>query len=592
MPLENTRHSNYRLLGLVGQGQFGQVYCALHRKTGQLVALKNLNRNRLPTRRFLRELRFLLSLEHPHIANCHALEQSATGRQLVLDYCEGGTLRSILDQEIQLTLEEILTLMTEILAALEHAHGNGIVHCDIKPENILLSLTPDGWQAKVSDFGIARLSQELKGVAYSGATGSPAYMAPERFYHQYAEASDLYAVGIVLYELLTGDRPFSGSHNQLMVAHLNHPIKLPESLPQDVQYLLQKALEKLMARRFRNALEMKTAIASLQQTLTVSELQQCFPKPVFYASPSVFNPQEVIPLADVCLALQVVQKSSTTAPVLLTANGCDVFGWALTETGELARSPLSQQWSLETPVQQVLDSAGGAIAVTDTHLYRLPQGQPPQPLANLKDAVHVVAGYYYRWIILQATVIPEKFWLVDTLGSVPNPPRSFTVETPRGNLQSLFLDDRHLLVVNVVGSTTYLQMLTRWGKPLAKLQLKIPLHQIAPSQTPYQFLAQGGSYRKDLLIIHLKPLRVIRCRLDIMAAWLGELVIGYVGISTAGQLRIANFQGQIIGQVDDLPPPTAITFHPPYHIWLATNQDKSPRLHCIDIRKLDLDIVF
>ena len=591
VPPDDNRHSNYRLLGLVGQGQFGQVYGALHRKTGQLVALKNLNRNRLPTRRFLRELRFLLSLEHPHIANCCALEQTDTGRQLVLDYCEAGTLRSLIEQEAQLTLAEILTLTIEVLTALEHAHSAGIVHCDIKPENILLSLTPDGWMAKVSDFGIARLSQELKGGAYSGATGSPAYMAPERFYHQYAEASDLYAVGVVLYELLVGDRPFSGNHSQLMVAHLNHPVTLPSTLPQAVQSLLHKALEKLMARRFTSALEMRTAIAALHQTLTMDELQRCFPQPMFKIPPSAFRSQEVIALAEVCSTLHVLPTWGETAPMLLTANGREVFGWTLSETGELASSPLSQKWSLDAIVDQVISSVGEAIAAVGTCLYQLPPGQTPQRLVNLEESFRVVLGYQ-RWILLQSTLVPARFWLVDTRSHVPQNPRSFTLKTPQGTLQSLFLDDRHLLVADVVGGTTDLQMLTRWGNPLAELKLNTPLHQLAPSQTPYQFLAQGGTHRQDLLVIHLKPLRVMRCRLDITATWLGELVIGYVGISAAGQLRIANFQGQMIGQVDGLPPPTAIAFSPPYHIWLTTNQDRAPRLHCIDIRKLDLDIVF
>ena len=98
------------------------------------MALKNLNRDRFATHQFLRELRFLLSLDHPHIANCLALDQSGNGRQLVLDYCEGGTLRDVMEQGVQLTLAEILQLLTEVLSALEHAQHKNIVHCDIKPE--------------------------------------------------------------------------------------------------------------------------------------------------------------------------------------------------------------------------------------------------------------------------------------------------------------------------------------------------------------------------------------------------------------------------------------------------------------------------
>ncbi|NER78522.1 MAG: serine/threonine protein kinase [Leptolyngbya sp. SIO1D8] len=581
---------NYRSLGLVGHGQFGQVYCAIHRKTGQIVALKHLNRDRLPTRRFLRELRFLLSLQHPNIANCYALEQSETGRQLVLHYCEGGTLRNIMEQEAQLTLSEILTLIAEILSALEHAHNQRIVHCDIKPENILLSLTPMGWQAKVSDFGIARLKQELT-VDHSDGTGSPAYMAPERFYHQYAESSDLYAVGIVLYELLLGDRPFSGSHAQLMVAHLNEAVQLPETLPQGVRSLLNRALEKLMARRFHHASEMKAALLAMRQTLTAGELRECFPKPLVDVSISHFHPQQAIPLAAVCQDLSLLVPKSAHPSMLLAALGKSIDGWSLTATGALVNQHPCQQWQLEFPVQQILSTVNGAIAIAHDTLYQLTPGQAPQPITTFSDTVQAVPGYR-RWIVVQSMAEPNYFGLVDSLGTVPTIPRLFTTETPQGESKGLLLDDRHFLVADVIDQQTNLHVMTRWGKPLGVLNLQTPLHQLAPSQKPYQFLAQGGSQEKDLLVIYLKPFRVQRCRLGITVDWLGELILGFVGISAAGQMRIVNFQGHLIAQVDHLPAPTAIAFHPPYHVWLTTHQRNTPRLHCIDVRKLDLEIVF
>lgn len=253
------KRSKYRLLGLVGQGQFGKVYCAIHRKTGRLVALKDLDRQRFPTHKFLRELRFLLSLQHPNIVTCQALEHTATGRYLVMDYCEGGTLRSLVDEDISLHPQQSLKLVADVLAGLGHAHSRGIVHCDIKPENILLTVQMGGWVARISDFGIARLSQELKSEG-AGNTGSPAYMAPERFYGQYSPASDIYAVGILLFELLAGYRPFSGAPADLMSAHLNQPLKIPASIPATLQAVIAKALQKLPGRRFRSAAEMLTAL--------------------------------------------------------------------------------------------------------------------------------------------------------------------------------------------------------------------------------------------------------------------------------------------------------------------------------------------
>lgn len=270
--VKELKSSKYRLLGLVGQGQFGRVYCASHRRTGHLVALKELGKERFPTHKFLRELRFLLSLQHPNIVNCRALEHTRTGRYLVMDYCEGGTLRSLMEEEVRLHPAHCLKLIGDVLAGLTHAHSRGIIHCDIKPENILLTVQPDGWTARISDFGIARLSQEISRDG-TGNTGSPAYMAPERFYGQYSQSSDLYAVGILLFELLTGDRPFSGQPAELMSAHLNQPVKIPETIPPALQSIIHTALQKLPARRFHSALEMLTAVESAATNLK-SEFSQ------------------------------------------------------------------------------------------------------------------------------------------------------------------------------------------------------------------------------------------------------------------------------------------------------------------------------
>ncbi|MEM7770312.1 MAG: serine/threonine-protein kinase, partial [Cyanobacteria bacterium P01_A01_bin.37] len=260
--------SQYRLLGLAGQGQFGQVYCAIHRQTGQLVALKNLEQRRFPTHQFLRELRFLLSLQHPNIVPCLAIEHTQTGRYLVMDYCEGGTLRHLMSDETHLRLACGLKLIADILTGLAHAHDRGIVHCDIKPENILLKIASKGWIAKISDFGVARLSQEHSGYK-GGNTGSPAYMSPERFYGQYSQTSDLYSVGIMLFELLAGHRPFSGIPSALMNAHLNQSVVFPSSIPDALRPVIKVSLEKLSARRYETAQDMLSALHQAAMSINI-----------------------------------------------------------------------------------------------------------------------------------------------------------------------------------------------------------------------------------------------------------------------------------------------------------------------------------
>ena len=164
-----------------------------------------------------------------------------------------------------LNLAQCLKLVADVLAGLDCAHNHRIVHRDIKPDNILLNLRSDGWIARISDFGIARLSQEL--MESSDNTGSPAYMAPEQFYGQYSIRSDIYAAGVLLFELLAGDRPFSGPPNELMSAHLNQPVKIPSRVPEPLRSIILTALQKLPARRFHSAHQMLEAIQQVQAKL-------------------------------------------------------------------------------------------------------------------------------------------------------------------------------------------------------------------------------------------------------------------------------------------------------------------------------------
>jgi serine/threonine protein kinase len=262
--------SRYRTLGLVGRGQFGRVFCARSRKTGEIFALKELEQHRFPTSKFLRELRFLLTLQHPNIVSCYAIEHSRGNRYLVMEYCEAGTLREVLNHGSGLTPLQGIKLIIDTLQGLAHAHQSNIIHCDLKPENVLLKLTVKGWQAKVSDFGVAKLAQEIDDEGHNN-TGSPGYMAPERFYGQFSIASDLYAIGVMLYEVLLGRRPFSGNPAELMRAHINQRVHIPDTLPSSLRDVVAKSLEKLPGKRFSSAIAMKEAILTALKSGQVSK---------------------------------------------------------------------------------------------------------------------------------------------------------------------------------------------------------------------------------------------------------------------------------------------------------------------------------
>lgn len=292
--------ARYRPLGLVAQGQFGKVYCAVHRTSGRLVALKLLDRQRSTTSQFLRELTSLLSLSHPALTQLRAIEQTDAGRCLVLDYCAGGTLRQLLESPNLPRRELLLQSLVQVLEGLGHAHGRGIVHCDVKPENILMQLEPQGWRACLTDFGIAQShagGDSMEGDPAFERGGSPAYMAPERFSGEAYRASDLYSMGIILYEVLMGDRPFHGSPNALREAHRQAPIKFPQSLDVAFQKLLYRSLSKSPDLRYESA---NTMALALHQALDAVAPQSCAPdsrSPAAGTSPlfPLFVPAPVLP---------------------------------------------------------------------------------------------------------------------------------------------------------------------------------------------------------------------------------------------------------------------------------------------------------
>jgi serine/threonine protein kinase len=264
-----SERSQYRILGQVGQGQFAQVFCGIHRATSTVVALKKLDHQRLAAHTFLHELHLLSRLRHPNIVRFHSLAYGAKSRYLVTDYCTGGTLRNLMESAFLLKLTDCLNLMIDILQGLDHAHQLGVVHCDLKPENILLVPTISGWKAQIADFGVSQLAEAPHTQA--ALIGSPAYKAPECYYQHFSYASDLYAVGVLLFELIVGQRPFGGMPGELMSAHLNQSPELPAVVPFPLRSLLTKALQKLPQRRFASAGAMLKSVQLAAEIIQASQ---------------------------------------------------------------------------------------------------------------------------------------------------------------------------------------------------------------------------------------------------------------------------------------------------------------------------------
>lgn len=258
----------YEIIRELGQGGMAIVYEAQDLLLDRKVALKMLRAEYVNDanfiKRFRHEAKAVARLSHPNVVNIYDIGQDGNYQYLVMEDVEGTNLKDLIKKKGRLEVEEALILAKQILAALAAAHKNNIIHCDIKPHNILL--TRD-MQVKVTDFGIARaISSATTMTITDTIVGSAHYFSPEQARGADIETrSDLYSLGIVLYEMLTGELPFRGD-SPISVA-LKHIQELPKppglinpDIPESVEKLIMKAIAKDPEDRFATADEMKEAI--------------------------------------------------------------------------------------------------------------------------------------------------------------------------------------------------------------------------------------------------------------------------------------------------------------------------------------------
>jgi Tol biopolymer transport system component len=263
----------YRIERELGAGGMATVYLAHDVRHDRKVALKVLRPELAAVvggERFLAEIKTTANLQHPHILPLHDSGEAGGLVFYVMPYVEGESLRERLTREKQLPVEEAVRIATEVADALEYAHQQGVIHRDIKPENVLLH----GGHALVADFGIAlAASRTAAGAARLTETGmsvgTPAYMAPEQAMgeREITPKADVFALGCVLYEMLTGAPPFTGSTAQAIVAQVltDRPRSLTEqrhTVPPYIEAAVLTALEKLPADRFESARAFAEAIGN------------------------------------------------------------------------------------------------------------------------------------------------------------------------------------------------------------------------------------------------------------------------------------------------------------------------------------------
>lgn len=311
---EDILNNRYKLLERAGSGGMATVYKAQDLVLHRFVAIKILHHSLTHDQDFLtlfqREARAAAHLAHPNIVTVHDIGQDGFRHYIVMEYVPGRTLKQLIRQnEGPLSLDLTLELSIQIAAGLGYAHRAGFVHCDVKPQNVLV--TPDR-QIKIADFGIARAMSHASQHNPSLVWGTPHYAAPEQAGGDSpTPASDVYAIGVILFEMLSGELPFQADTLPgIVLKHMNEPAPLVTVLnpavPPQLEQIIYKVMSKEPAGRYREAGQLERILQSyqknsLQMTGVVPAPIEPTPEPIRldeskpYQRPVLSQPNPVVP---------------------------------------------------------------------------------------------------------------------------------------------------------------------------------------------------------------------------------------------------------------------------------------------------------
>jgi len=316
--------ATYQIVEQIGRGGMATVFKAYQPSMDRYVAIKILpsyfTEDASFVGRFCQEARTLARLEHPHILPVHDYGEQEGTTYLVMRYVKAGTLKDLVTRGGPLDLKDVSRVMGQVGGALDYAHSQDVIHRDIKPSNVLVD---ERGNTFLTDFGIAKLVAETAQFTASGAViGTPAYMSPEQSKGQHVDyRCDIYSLGVVLYELVTGQVPYEAETPlAVLLKHVNDPLPLPRQLkpdlPESVERVILKAMAKSPDGRFQSAQAMVDALASaVAGALAAGPVEVTPPLPVAATEP---------PLAEVTASTVARGPGETPPPAVETPEPVEV----------------------------------------------------------------------------------------------------------------------------------------------------------------------------------------------------------------------------------------------------------------------------
>jgi serine/threonine-protein kinase len=415
----------YHILELVGEGAMGVVYKARDSVLDRTVAVKVMNdaiarQDELRTR-FLREAQAAASLQHPNVVSIYDLGEVDGHLYIAMEFVQGADLEALMEQHDPLSLQEKLDIVIDILTGLSFAHKRGIVHRDIKPANIRIA--EDG-RAKLMDFGVAHLTSSQ--LTSTGASlGTPVYMSPEQITGGKATpATDLFAVGAVLYELLTGCKPFDSPTLQGLFYKIltEKPKPIREAmpgLPSALDHIVEKAMAKDAPQRYQSALDMANDLSGVRAMLSGPG----YPSSVSLSATVEHAIRRSQQAAKVRMVRRELVAGGAVAAVLVIA----LVWWQLGKGSAPAATPAV---TASATAPAIPDSATGRTAqrdapvvtaeAPDAPVSRADSVTPPAPAASAPKKVERPAAKP------QPPVPSERVARVATANQATKPPASMT----------------------------------------------------------------------------------------------------------------------------------------------------------------------